>query len=158
MVVREDTSPKPTGTLQIRTDIFATPEKMKAESDKAQTYIEGASHLRAINKTPFANLYENAEKVTDTRTAQEQRSAIKTFEHQMIEAQESAHQQRCENAWLYSAGEGDRSIRNWRQFLVDGACDENIIGLDKIREQKLKETPLKQTQNKNNCPDCKEFQ
>lgn len=152
LVVEEDTTPKTlSGELIMSVDSFATPEKFKATQKAAEDYIDQHSWLKIIREPNWKEIDDV--KTTIQLSPEKQRSNIKTFEHQVLEALEEGQRQACQIAWEHSAAKGEMSIRNWRIMLLDGTCDDHIPNLvEKRGDYKLKTF---KGQTKTNCPDCK---
>ncbi len=140
-------------TDRIRIGIFATPEKMQKEHDRAVDYIKQFSWMRSIIEEPFASLRD------PTETYQRDEAAIKhaeaIFEREKIESTEASIKQHCKTAWT-QVGEGATTPEWWPKVLIDGTCDEHIPKLkdllgDYYREEFANQTPQ-------NCPDCERFQ
>jgi len=140
-------------TDRIRVGIFATPEKMQAEHDRAVDYIKEFSWMRAILEEPFAD--QRDPRATYQRDEAALKHAEAIFERQTLEAEEASIKQHCQTAWT-QVGEGATTPEWWPRVLIDGTCDEHIPKLkdllgDYYREEFANQTPQ-------NCPDCERFQ
>jgi len=144
---------KALSTEHLRTDIFATPEKMKAEEMESVKYIESMSWLRAILEEPFSSLRDPA--ATYQRDAAAIRHSEAEAERQQIKADEESLTQNCQMAWKM-IGSGQSTPEWWPRILIDGTCDDEIDQLVELRGDYIR----KEFDNQSalNCPDCKRFQ